>query len=257
MNDSSPKGTALVTGASDRIGAVLATRLAAAGWAVIIHYHASSDAAQALAEKIARSGGRAAAIGADLTDRKQRSGLIAAAAQVFGPLAVLINNASIYEPDSVETLDEALWDQHFALHAEAPLFLTRDFAAQLPNAATGNVINIIDARVLDLTPAYTSYTLSKSALWAATRTMAQSLAPRIRVNAIGPGPTLPEAGQAPAEFAARVAGLPLRLGANPDDITDAVLYLLGAKSVTGQMLALDGGSHLAWPQRADPTSRLE
>ncbi|MBU1173901.1 MAG: SDR family oxidoreductase [Alphaproteobacteria bacterium] len=255
MKESGLKGAALVTGAAHRVGAVLARRLAKAGYAVVIHHHRSAKSAEALVAEIESAGGRAATLHADLTDRSQRARLIARAAEPFGPLTVLINNASVYEPDSAGTLDEALWDDHFALHLEAPVFLARDFAAQLPEGVEGNVINMIDARVLQPVPAYFSYALSKAALFSATRTLAQSLAPRIRVNAVGPGPTLPERGQSAEAFAARNRQLLLGHGSPPDDIAEAVLYLLSAQSVTGQMLAVDGGIHLEWPDWADPTPR--
>ena len=186
---------ALVTGAGNRIGAAIAGRLADAGYAVLVHYRSAKGDAQRVVDGITALGGTAMTIGADLADRTQRAGLIEAAGKPFGPLSVLVNNASSFEPDSATDVDEALWDAHFAIHAEAPVFLARDFAAQLPKEADGSIINIIDERVLHPTPAYFSYTLSKSVLWTATRLLAQSLAPRIRVNAIGPGPVLPHAGQ--------------------------------------------------------------
>jgi NAD(P)-dependent dehydrogenase (short-subunit alcohol dehydrogenase family) len=251
----SPDRIALVTGAGDRIGATIARRLAAAGYKVVIHYRSSVDAARAVQAEIKKAGGEAALVKADLAKRKDRAALIGKAAEVFGPLSVLINNASLYEPDSALDVDEGLWDEHFAVHAEAPVFLSRDFARQLPEGVTGNIVNIIDERVLQLSPAYLSYTLSKSVLWTATRTLAQSLAPRIRVNAIGPGPTLKPAGKTDAQFKASTARLPLGHGANPDDIADGILFILGAASMTGQMLALDGGEHLEWPQRRGPTPR--
>lgn len=249
----SPDRIALVTGAGDRIGATIARRLAAAGHKVVIHYRTSAEAAKSVQAEIRKAGGEAALVQGDLTNRKDRAGLVAKAAKAFGPLTVLINNASIYKPDSALDVDEALWDEHFALHAEAPVFLSRDFVKQLPEGVTGNIVNIIDERVLQLAPAYLSYTLSKSVLWTATRTLAQSLAPRIRVNAIGPGPTLKEARQTEAQFKAATARLPLQRGAYPDDIADGILFILGAASMTGQMLALDGGEHLEWPARRGPT----
>ena len=255
MRESDHKGIALVTGAAHRVGAVIARRLAASGYAVIVHHHASAKSAEALVAEIEAAGGRAATVHADLTDRRQRAGLTAAAAWPFGPLTVLVNNASVYEPDSAETLDYAVWDRHFALHAEAPLFLTRDFAAQLPEGVEGNVINIVDARVLTPTPDYMSYALSKTALFNATRTLAQSLAPRIRVNAVGPGPTLPERGQTEAAFREIADRMPLGHGSAPEDIAAAILYLLSARSVTGQMLTVDGGFHLQWPDGAGSTPR--
>lgn len=249
------KGVALVTGAADRIGAAIATRLAGEGYAVVIHYRSSGEKAEELAEAIAADGGQADIVRADLSHRADRMGLIAAAAAPFGPLTALVNNASAFEPDSVQTLHEDLWDLHMSLHAEAPVFLARDFAAQLPEDTKGNVINIIDERVLRLSPDFFSYTLSKSVLWAATRTLAQSLAPRIRVNAIGPGPTLPSIHQSEEEFRQSQQRLPLGDGATAEQIADGVMVLLGLEAMTGQMIALDGGEHLEWSPRNGPTPR--
>ncbi|WP_374625187.1 SDR family oxidoreductase [Devosia sp.] len=248
-------GVALVTGAADRVGAAIARRLAAAGWAVLVHYRSSAVKAEATADSIRANGGRAAAIGADLADRSQRAGLIAAAAGPFGPLTLLVNNASIFERDAVFDLDETLWDAHFAVHAEAPAFLSRDFAAQLPVGRAGNIINIIDERVLDLSPAYFSYTLSKSVLWTMTRTLAQSLAPRIRVNAIAPGPTVPPPHVTAEAHARRLTELPLGTSADEAGIAAGVMAVLGLPAMTGQMLALDGGEHLEFPDRRGPTAR--
>jgi NAD(P)-dependent dehydrogenase (short-subunit alcohol dehydrogenase family) len=251
----SSRGVALVTGAGNRIGAVMARRLAHEGFAVVVHYRASAEPAKAVVADIKSFGGQAIAIQADLANRRARAGLIAKAAKSFGPLTVLVNNASTYEPDSATDLDEKLWDAHFAVHAEAPVFLARDFAAQLPAGAEGNIVNIIDERVLHLSPAYLSYTLSKSTLWTATQTLAQSLAPRIRVNAIGPGPTLAPPGKTEPGFKAAVAKLPLQRGASPGEIADGLMFILSARSMTGQMLALDGGQHLDYNERRKPTPR--
>lgn len=249
------KGVALVTGAADRIGASIATRLAGEGYSVVIHYRSSGEKAEELAEAIAADGGRADIVRGDLSHRADRMALVAAAAKPFGPLTVLVNNASAFEPDSVDTLHEDLWDLHMSVHAEAPVFLARDFAVQLPQGVKGNIVNIIDERVLRLSPDFFSYTLSKSVLWAATRTLAQSLAPRIRVNAIGPGPTLPSIHQTEEEFRASQQRLPLGGGATPEQIADGVMVLLGLEAMTGQMLALDGGEHLEWSPRNGPTPR--
>lgn len=246
---------ALVTGAGDRIGASIARALAHHGYAVVVHYRSDADGALAVRDSILETGGKAAIVKADLTRRSQRASLIGKAAKPFGPLTVLVNNASTFDPDSARDVDETLWDQHFAIHAEAPIFLARDFAAQLPDGADGNIVNIVDERVLHPSPAYFSYTLSKSVLWTATRTLAQSLAPHIRVNAIGPGPVLPHSRQDQATFQAHVKALPLQRSAGPEAIADGVITLLRTPSMTGQMLALDGGQHLEYPARRGPTPR--
>ncbi len=246
---------ALVTGAADRIGAAIARRLARNGWAVLVHYRSSADKADAVVADIRAAGGQAMAIQADLADRTQRGGLIEAARAVFGPLTLLGNNASLFERDSAADLDEVLWDAHFAVHAEAPAFLARDFSAQLPETQPGNNINIIDERVLDLSPAFFSYTLSKAVLWTMTRTLAQSLAPRIRVNAIAPGPTVPPPYASAEEYARRISELPLGRSANPEGIADGVVTVLSLAAMTGQMITLDGGAHLEWSARRKPTPR--
>ncbi len=255
MNPTNQDRVALVTGAANRLGAAMARALAAAGWAVVIHYRGGRDDALALVAEIRAAGGQAAALKADLAMRRQRAGLVARAAACFGPLTLLVNNASAFEPDSVADLDEELWDRHFAVHLEAPAFLARDFAVQLPAEVQGNIVNIIDERVLHLTPNYFSYTLSKAALWTMTQTMAQSLAPRIRVNAIGPGPTLREKGQSQAAFDKSQANAPLGYAANAGDVCDALLYLLDARSVTGVMIPVDGGKHVDFPAPRGPTPR--
>jgi NAD(P)-dependent dehydrogenase (short-subunit alcohol dehydrogenase family) len=246
---------ALVTGGADRIGAAIAERLAADGWSVVVHYRASEKRARATIARIEKAGGRAAPVQADLADRAQRAKTIAAAVRPFGPLTLLVNNASIFEKDSAGDIEETLWDAHFAIHAEAPAFLSRDFAAQLPAGSEGNIVNVIDERVLHLTPDNFSYTLSKSVLWTMTRTMAQTFAPRIRVNAIGPGPTIQERRQSRERFLESWKRLPLGRGADPKGIADGVVAILGLPSMTGQMLALDGGEHLEWPERRRPAPR--
>lgn len=246
---------ALVTGASDRIGAAIAKKLAHAGHAVVIHYRSNAEGAEAVRDDIRANGGQAEIVKADLANRKQRAALVEQAAGHFGPLTVLVNNASMFDPDSAHDVDEALWDQHFAIHAEAPIFLARDFANQLPEGTLGNIVNLVDERVLHPTPAYFSYSLSKSVLWTATRTLAQSLAPQIRVNAIGPGPVLPHSRQSQAEFDRSVEALPLQRHAGPDAIADGVMILLNTPTMTGQMLALDGGEHLEYLPKSKPTPR--
>lgn len=254
---STTKGAALVTGAADRVGAAIARRLAGDGWAVVVHCRNSVDKAEALVEDIRTAGGDAAMVRADLAERSERAALIAEAAALFGPLSLLVNNASIFEADAAGDIDETLWDAHFAVHAEAPAFLARDFAAQLPTDVPGNIVNIIDERVLDLSPAFFSYTLSKSVLWTMTRTLAQSFAPRIRVNAVAPGPTVPPPYISAEAHSRRVAELPLGHSADPDGIADGVAAILSLPAMTGQMIVLDGGEHLEWPARRNPTPKRQ
>jgi NAD(P)-dependent dehydrogenase (short-subunit alcohol dehydrogenase family) len=246
---------ALVTGAANRLGAAMSRALAAKGWAVVVHHRGGADEALALVADIRSAGGNALALKADLANRRQRSALVAKAAAAFGPLTLLVNNASSFQPDSLADLDEALWDAHLAIHLEAPAFLARDFAAQLPARIQGNIVNIIDERILRLTPNYFSYTLSKAALWTMTQTMAQSLAPRVRVNAIGPGPTLREKGQSQAAFDKSQSAAPLGYAANASDVCNALLYLVGARAVTGTLIPVDGGKHIEFPASRAPTPR--
>ncbi len=241
----------LITGAGRRIGAALARGLAEAGHAVVIHYNSSVDAAEALAEEINNAGGRAAIFGCDLTDRSMYGKLIAHAAEPFGPPTVLINNASMFVADTPDTVTAQTWESHFKVHVEAPAFLARHFAAQLPDDAPGNIINMVDERVLRVSPHFFSYHLSKSALWTATRTMALHYAPRIRVNAIGPGPSLKEEGQSDESFDLVQHRLPLEHAPALAEFVATALYFITTPSVTGQMIALDGGRHLLGPETGE------
>ena len=241
-----PAPAALVTGGGRRIGLRIGQRLAAAGYAVILHCSpASLDATRRAAEKIAAAGAKAAALAADLADAAAAGALIAQAGALFGPLTLLVNNASIFEDDSAKNFDVAGFDRHIAVNLRAPAILARDFARQAAPGAS--IVNIVDQRVLRVTPRFFSYTLSKAALWTATQTMAQAFAAQgVRVNAVGPGPVFPNETEGEAGFAREVQALPLRRAVDPDDIADAVLYLAGARNVTGQMIAVDAGQHLCW-----------
>lgn len=237
---------ALVTGGAKRIGRSIVERLARDGYAVAIHCRGSVRDAEELAQALAAAGGRAAVVTADLSDGAAVASILPRAAAALGPVTLLVNNASEFEPDDVLTLDEAQWDRHFAVNLKSPVFLARDFARQLPADAQGAIVNIVDQRVLKLTPQFFSYTLTKAALWTATVTMAQALAPRVRVNGIGPGPTVGNSRQDPADFERQSSSVLLGRGSLPEEIAEAVAFLARARSVTGQLIAVDGGQHLAW-----------
>ncbi|OBZ96179.1 short-chain dehydrogenase [Pararhizobium polonicum] len=241
-----PLKTALVTGGARRIGKAIVEDLAAHGFAVAIHANASLAEAEALAAGIRAKGGRAATVVADLADTASTSALVDKARAALGPIGLLVNNASLFKKDSLDAFDETVWDKHFALHVKAPSLLARDFAAQLPTEHSGLVVNIIDQRVWAPNPRFYSYMLSKSALLTATGTMAQALAPAIRVNGIGPGPTLPNERQNRDDFDRQVEALILKTGPALDEFGATIRFLFDTPSVTGQMIALDGGQHLAW-----------
>ncbi|MCM2473948.1 SDR family oxidoreductase [Rhizobium sp. CG5] len=238
--------TALITGAARRLGRAIAEDLAAHGFAVAVHANQSTAEAEALAADLRRRGGRAVAVKADLRQIDETAGLIEAAAAELGPIGLLVNNASVFQEDSAERFDAEVFAAHFDLHLRAPSILAAAFAAQVPADREGLIVNIIDQRVLALKPTFYSYTLSKAALWTATQTMAQSFAPRIRVNAIGPGPTLISDRQAPEDFQAQIDSLPLKRGPELGEFGRTIRFLFDTPSITGQMIALDGGQHHIW-----------
>ena len=246
------RGSALVTGGARRIGRSIVLTLARAGWDVAVHHHQSQAEAEQTADDARALGVRAAVLRADLADETQARDLVPQAVQALGPLSALVNNASVFRDDRVGALDRATWDAHLQTNLRAPVVLAEAFAAQ---AAEGSaIVNLLDQRVLKPDPRFFSYALSRNGLWWATRTLAQALAPRIRVNGVGPGPTLASIHQSDAEFAAEQAAMPLGHGSSPEDVARAVVYLVEARSVTGQMIAVDGGQHLAWrtPDILDP-----
>jgi NAD(P)-dependent dehydrogenase (short-subunit alcohol dehydrogenase family) len=243
--DRKPQRAALITGGGRRIGAAIARALSHAGYAVVLHAHRSRGEAEALAAEIDADGGRVSIVLADLADHTAVASLVPAAA-AFAPLTLLVNNASEFDDDAIDNLDRARFERTFAVNLAAPLFLAQAFAAQAPNGVDASIVNMLDQRVLKPTPRFFSYALSKSALYVATTTLAQALAPKLRVNAVAPGPTLPSPRQSPEQFAAQTAALPLGRGPAPEDIAAAVVYLSGAQSVTGAVIAVDGGQHLAW-----------
>jgi len=246
----SERGWALVTGAARRIGRTLALAAAQAGYDVVVHHRDSAGDAAETVRLIEALGRRAIAASADLAG-DELGALIGAAP---GPLTLLVNCASLFEDDRIGSLTAAAWDGAMAANLRGPVLLSQAFAAALPNDRNGLIVNIVDQRVLRPTPQFFSYAVSKAALWAATQMMAQGLAPRVRVNAIAPGPTLPSIHQSQAAFAAETSAVILGHGATPDEIGQALAYLIDAPSVTGQMIAVDGGQHLSWrtPDIIDP-----
>ena len=249
----SPPLTALITGAARRIGAAMALDLAQHGFEVVVHCRKADDDAHSLISEMRGAGGKAHLVEGDLTQPEAADAVFQQARRLAGPIGLLVNNASIFEPDSAfdVAIDGAIdgasahFDAHFALHVRVPAQLGALFARQ-EDIESGLIVHVIDQRVWRLNPGFFSYTLSKSALWAMTRTQAQAFAPKIRVNAIAPGPTLPNSRQHEADFARQVAGLPLQRGPKLEEFGATLRYLLAVESVTGQMIALDGGQHLAW-----------
>lgn len=238
---------ALVTGAGKRIGRALALTLADAGYDVGVHYHTSQADADAVVAMVEAKGRKAVALQADLSNEAETAALIDETAKALGPLSLLVNSASVFEFDNIETMTRDSWDRHMETNLRAPLKLAQDFAAQTQQGVNNLIINIIDQRVLKLTPQFLSYTVSKAALHTLTITLAQALGPKgVRVNAIGPGPTMKNSRQSDDDWERQNRATILGRGAEPDDICAAMSYLISAKAITGQMIAVDGGQHLAW-----------
>jgi NAD(P)-dependent dehydrogenase (short-subunit alcohol dehydrogenase family) len=236
--------TVLITGAAKRLGRAIAMHLADKGWNVAIHYHCSAEDAESAVAEARAKGVKAVSLKADLSREEEMVGLIDRAAAALGPLTALVNSASLFENDDWQSASRASWDAHMEINLRAPFVLSQAFARQVPGK--GAIVNIIDQRVLKPTPQFISYSLSKAGLYWLTTTLAQALGPEIRVNAVGPGPTLRNARQSEADFARQRDATVLKRGAEPEGVAHAVDYLLNADAVTGQMLAVDGGQHLIW-----------
>lgn len=237
---------ALITGASRRIGRAIAIKLAQTGWNIALHYNLSDKDAEELAEGISALGRKAVLVQADLRDENSAKQIVDYANTELGTLTCLVNNASLFAPDTIETFKPDSFHNHMNTNLLAPVLLSQAFAEQIDvrKDGQGNIINIVDQRVMNLRPDYLSYTLSKSALWALTQSMAMALAPGIRVNAIGPGPTLANFRQTETQFRQQCESVPLGYGASEKEIADGVFFLLNAPSITGEFIAMDGGQHL-------------
>jgi len=243
----------LITGAAHRIGRAIALDMASQGFGVAVHYLHSQETAEALVTLIQDSGGRATLVKADLAIEDDVKEIIPTVTNILGPLTVLVNNASKFENDTVHDASREKWDLHMDVNLRTPFVLSQMFAEQVPEGVEGNIVNILDQRVLNLTPFFMSYTLSKMGLWTLTQTLAMALAPNIRVNGVGPGPTLKNERQSEDDFARQWTEIPLRRRIMPEEIADAIRYIIHAPSMTGQMIALDGGQHLGWGQASNET----
>ncbi len=235
----------LITGAGKRIGRSIALKLAGEGWNIAIHYRHSLEEAKSLQSEVNALGCVACLLQADLAKPDDVRRLFKQAKDELGILTGLINNASLFEPDELGNLTDESFQAHIRTNLHAPLILTEQLAKQEGiKAIGGHIVNIVDQRVLNLRPDFISYTLSKAALWTLTQTSAMDLAPYIQVNAIGPGPTLPNSRQSQAAFDRQLAGVPLKRGATPEEIAEGVLFLINSNSITGEFIAMDGGQHL-------------
>lgn len=244
---------ALVTGAGKRIGRAMAVALAEHGFDVAIHYRSSRADAEATAAAVRERGRRAALVAADLMAEAEAARLVPDAEAALGPLGVLVNNASIFELDRLATAERRSWDRHMEINLRAPVVLAQHFMRRLPPAAGGVIVNLLDSRVENLTASFLSYSIARAGLWAATQVLARELAPRVRVNAIGPGPTLKHPQMDQEAFDGLVRSLPLRRGATPDELATALRFILDQPAMTGQMITLDGGQQLGWLAPKGPT----
>jgi NAD(P)-dependent dehydrogenase (short-subunit alcohol dehydrogenase family) len=248
---------ALVTGGAKRLGRAMALALAETGFDLAIHYGGSATEAEETADAVRAHGRRAVTLQADLAKEAEVARLVPAAQAALGPVGVLVNNASTFERDEWHDATRETWDAHLEPNLRAPFVLAQAVAKALPAAAEGVVVNLLDQRVWSLTPHFVSYTVSKAALWTLTQTMALALAPRIRVNGIGPGPALPSPRQTQEQFDRQARSVPLGRGTSPEEVAAALLAILSLPSMTGQMIALDGGQHLQWSPVAGAGEMVE
>lgn len=237
---------ALITGAAKRLGRAMALALAEDGFDIALHCHRSGEEARATARAIEGLGRRAVVVPADLAREAQAAGVMAQVLESLGPVGVLVNNASVFELDRLATADRTSWDRHLEVNLRAPVVLSQGFLRQLPENASGLIVNMLDQRVMNLTPNFLSYSVAKMGLWAVTQVLARELAPRVRVNAIGPGPTLPAPGMSAARFEELCRGTPLMRATSPAEIAAALRFIVNSPSMTGQLLTIDGGQQMGW-----------
>lgn len=242
------KNTALITGGSQRIGKAICEKLAKEGWNIIIHYYKSKKKALSLKNKLKIYNTKIFCIKANLSNENELKILFAKSRKKMGVINCLINNASTFELDNIDNINKKSWDYHINTNVWAPIYLIKQFKKNLPNKLNGNIINITDQRVINLTPFFTTYTITKSMLWTLTKTLAMALAPKIRVNAIGPGPTLKSNRQTNIQFKKQYKSVPLKKSVNPSEIGEAIIYILKSNSLTGQLINVDSGQHLGWAQ---------
>ncbi len=240
------RGAALITGGARRIGRALVAAAAECGYDVAIHVRALDDEAEAAAAEVRARGRKSTIVTCDLRKESATVALVGEVEAELGAVTLLVNCASVFEEDAFADMNRASWDAHLETNLRAPLVLAQVFARRLPQDREGLIVNLLDQRVLRPTPEFFSYSLSKAALWDATRMLAQALAPHIRVNAIGPGPTLPSIHQDQAAFDAEAQTTLMQRPVSPSEIALALRYLIEARAVTGQMIAVDSGQHLTW-----------
>ncbi len=248
--------TALITGAARRIGREIAISLAQDGYDIVIHFSKSEKEANSLQKQLGKLGVRAVCLRANLLQDREIEVLIDRAREKINKdLSVLVNNASIFEKDSMLTMSMDSWDRHIFSNFKAPVFLSQSFAKQVPESQTdingeiissANIINVVDQKVLNSNPKFMTYTLAKLGLWNFTKLAAQALGPRIRVNAIGPGPVLKAHFETEVSFQKKRKGTLLQRGSDVHEICRAIRFILSSPGLTGQMLSIDGGEHLNW-----------
>ena len=242
------ENTALVTGGSQRIGKMICSAIAKNGWNVVIHFNKSKKKAKDLSDNLRKYNIKTTCIKADLSKEKELKNLFSKAKKNIGPINCLINNVSTFELDSIDNINKKKFNYHMDVNVWAPIFLIKEFKKNLLKKTKGNIINIIDQRVLNLTPFFTTYTLTKSSLWTLTKILAMTLAPEIRVNAIGPGPTYASKRQTEEKFTKQWKSTLLKRPVNPKEIAEAVLFILNSESLTGHLIPIDSGQRLGWAQ---------